>query len=263
MKRWLVCVGALVVGLVVLHRLGGGGLQTPPLGSTDELRVWFDERDGTVAAMAVLRLVAIAAGWWLLALAVLDAVARTAKVHLLRRLSDRLTPAAFRELLGTGAGAGMASLAALGVMAPPPPTGEPAAAAPPDAIVMRQLPAEDPTTTTTMTVVPEPTTTITMSVIAEPVVTAAHDPAPPEPAPAPAPTSAPGPTDDTTWVVEPGESFWAIAVEHLADELGRPPTDREIISYWTALIEANRAELPDPNNPDLLFAGHVLALPAI
>ena len=31
-----------------------------------------------------------------------------------------------------------------------------------------------------------------------------------------------------TWTVAPGESFWSIAEELLADHLGRPPTDAEM-----------------------------------
>ncbi|MEY2464846.1 MAG: hypothetical protein QOH64_2984, partial [Acidimicrobiaceae bacterium] len=41
------------------------------------------------------------------------------------------------------------------------------------------------------------------------------------------------------------------------------PSEREVTRYWRALIEANRASLPDPLNPDLLFAAAVLVLPPV
>lgn len=51
--------------------------------------------------------------------------------------------------------------------------------------------------------------------------------------------------------------------EHLAATTGASPSEREVTRYWRALIEANRASLPDPLNPDLLFAAAVLVLPPV
>lgn len=39
-------------------------------------------------------------------------------------------------------------------------------------------------------------------------------------------------------------------------------TDHDIARYWSRLIEANRAGLVDPANPDLVFRGQELVLPA-
>jgi nucleoid-associated protein YgaU len=33
------------------------------------------------------------------------------------------------------------------------------------------------------------------------------------------------------------------------------------VPYWQSLVDANRATLADPENPDLLFSGQVLTLP--
>jgi hypothetical protein len=63
-------------------------------------------------------------------------------------------------------------------------------------------------------------------------------------------------------VVEPGESFWAIAEQHV---LAHNPKadDHEIARYWEALQAQNAHRLPAPGVPDLLFPGTELSLPPI
>ena len=39
------------------------------------------------------------------------------------------------------------------------------------------------------------------------------------------------------------------------------PSDRQVIGHWRRLVEANRARLLDPGNPDLLMPGQALILP--
>jgi hypothetical protein len=70
--------------------------------------------------------------------------------------------------------------------------------------------------------------------------------------------------DDTEiWPVSSGDSFWTIAQETLGDAWGRDDlSDREIMVYWTTLIEANEGRLIEPGNPDLLLPGQELILPA-
>ena len=58
-----------------------------------------------------------------------------------------------------------------------------------------------------------------------------------------------------------GEHFWRIASDRVAAELGRAPSDREVVGYWLELIEANRDRLVDPDDPDLIHPGLVLVLP--
>ena len=58
-----------------------------------------------------------------------------------------------------------------------------------------------------------------------------------------------------------GDCFWTIADDLLHRAWGRAPTDAEIVPYWLRLIEANRAELADPGNADLIFPGQVFAVP--
>jgi hypothetical protein len=75
--------------------------------------------------------------------------------------------------------------------------------------------------------------------------------------------AAPAPTSPRAepWTVGPGENFWVKAASVLARSLGRRPTDAEIVPYWQALIEANRAALADPANPDLIFPGQHFTVP--
>jgi hypothetical protein len=63
-----------------------------------------------------------------------------------------------------------------------------------------------------------------------------------------------------TWVVQGGESFWSIA-EHLARTSNQRAAAQTVGSIWTQLIEYNRASLPVPGLPDLLYPGHVLVVP--
>ena len=69
------------------------------------------------------------------------------------------------------------------------------------------------------------------------------------------------PPGDTTAVhiVAPGESFWSIAVDHLAAH-GRPTDDRSVATYWCDLMAANADRLVVPGDPDLLFPGQTLVL---
>lgn len=61
-------------------------------------------------------------------------------------------------------------------------------------------------------------------------------------------------------VVVTGESFWSIAEDLTAEELGREPDDAEILERWLALIERNRDLLLVPDDPDLLLPGQELRL---
>ncbi|HZM38172.1 MAG TPA: LysM domain-containing protein [Acidimicrobiales bacterium] len=81
------------------------------------------------------------------------------------------------------------------------------------------------------------------------------------PAPEVASGASPLPQPGNTWVVGPGDSFWSIAEDVLASPRGDPPGERDVGRYWRRLIDANRARLVDPGNPDLLVPGQELVLP--
>ena len=67
--------------------------------------------------------------------------------------------------------------------------------------------------------------------------------------------------DPSTWVVEPGDSLWSIAEEVMTAPDGSTPNERTVSRYWQRLVEANRANLVDPDNADLLLPGQRLAVP--
>jgi hypothetical protein len=62
-------------------------------------------------------------------------------------------------------------------------------------------------------------------------------------------------------VLGPGDHLWAVAEEKVADVLQRPGTEDEIRTYWLRLVQLNRGELADPDNPDLVFPGQTIRLP--
>ena len=217
-------VGALgvVAALAVLHVAGRGPLAPPPLGSPSSWEAWAAEREPVVAAFAVVRLVALAVGWYATVVTVAGAAARLASRQRLVAVLDRLTLPPLRRLaaatVSVSLSAGLASPAA--------------AADRHDAPAV----AESPTSTTTAP-------TVTMRRL------------PPTPAP---PTT---PSAERTWSVKPGECFWSIAEAVLADGLGRRPSASEVVPYWQRLIDANRAALADRDNPDLIFPGQVFTVP--
>jgi len=58
-----------------------------------------------------------------------------------------------------------------------------------------------------------------------------------------------------------GEHFWHIAEHTLAAREGPDPDEDAVRAYMNRLVAANRDRLADPQNPDLLFPGQVVALP--
>jgi nucleoid-associated protein YgaU len=66
------------------------------------------------------------------------------------------------------------------------------------------------------------------------------------------------PAANEQYAVAAGDSFWSVAAAHLSDVTGRADlVDAEVAGYWRDLMASN----PLPN-PDLLFVGQVIELPA-
>ncbi len=59
------------------------------------------------------------------------------------------------------------------------------------------------------------------------------------------------------WIVERGDHLWSIAQR-------TAPADASLTDvgkHWLAIIELNRSNLPDANNPDLIYPGDVITIP--
>lgn len=85
-------------------------------------------------------------------------------------------------------------------------------------------------------------------------------PSPPTADRTPAPPAADAPRESLRVVVEHGDNMWMIAERHLAEVLGRPPTDGETTPYWKKLVGANRERIRS-GDPDLIFPGEEIVLP--
>jgi nucleoid-associated protein YgaU len=64
-------------------------------------------------------------------------------------------------------------------------------------------------------------------------------------------------------LVRAGESLWTIARDGLAERRAEAPSEAQVAAYWQRVIEHNRSVLADPDNPDLIFPGQHVELPAV
>lgn len=274
--RWrlLACLAALLLGLRGLHSLGAGLLDVP-VTSAEELSAWLERTPPEVMALALVRLGALATGWYLAASTVALAVTRPFGPTRLAWVAARVTPAIIRRVVSGGGGLGLAAGALLGPLPSPTiattVTATPAAASPvgpaqspghatatmtrsasePPTAMMVRLPARDEAPAPSASVAPgrDPTQPATAGPGQAPQV-----PGVPRAGPVPAARS-------TSWIVEAGDSFWSIAAETVSPARGGEPSDRLVLGYWRRLVDANRTRLLHPDNPDLLLPGQELVLP--
>ncbi len=235
-------MGSLVflTGAVAALHAAGGSLAPPPVGGLGDLGGWLEQRQPVEAAFAVLRLVALALAWYLLGATVLATGARMLRLRSLAVI-DAVTVPALRRLVNGAVGL---SLAASALPATASTAGAVGDGPAPAVETMRRLPDhgdEGPTAPLTMRRLPDGAT------------------------PTPIPAAAPSPSPDqeaATWTVAPGDHFWSVAERVVADAWRRAPSHAETGPYWRSLVAANRSRLRDPANPDLLFPGQILVLPA-
>lgn len=249
----LASVIALAAITWALHRLGQDTLSAPPLLAPDHLRSWVDQRDAVVIAFALLRIVGLVFAGYLLVVTVLGVMARVLQSARLVRWVDLITLPVARRLLGTVAGLTL-STATAAVAVVPTAASRPAprsAAAP--SVGMHRLPDG---TAVTMQRVPDDGPG-GQSTGDQPGTMRVDDSVPPEA------TMHAEPPQPVTWTVSTGDHLWSISLRSLAVAWGREPTDAEVDPYWRAVVDANRARLVDPANPDLIYAGQELVLPAI
>lgn len=244
----VVASALLAAGLVAFHRLGHGALEPPPLTDPASWAGWAAERQPLVAVAALGRLLVVALGWYLVAVIAAGTVARVVRAARLVRLVDAVSAAPVRRLLDRVVGAGVATgLLATSVAVP----GLAHDERPP--VVMVGDPDASDHDDRDPGGVPLPLGLLEAS-------RAGRD------EPADELTSRPSLHHDTaggdvSHEVRAGESFWTIAADALAAAWQRPPTDREVVGYWHAVIDANRHRLADPDNADLIFPGQRFLLP--
>lgn len=228
---WVVVLVAVLVGMVALG--GTPALAGPPLSSPAELVAWVTNRPPVEAAFAVLRSVVLVLAAYLLAVIVVGAALRLVRAGRLVRAVDVVTVPAVRRILGSAFGVGLMG-APLAVVGPPAPA----------ALAAVQLTADGPD--------PEPA--------GGDAPAGSPEPSPPtmrrvDRSPAPA---APG----TEVVIGAGDHLWSVAERALGAAWGRAASEAELTPFWERVVEVNRARLVDPGNPDLLFPGQVVSVPA-
>lgn len=224
--------------VLALHRLG----ELPWLQVRwGDLSGWLGTVPAEDAVMAALRLVALAAAYWLLATTTVYVLARASRLPAavaavqwatlpaLRRLADRAVAVALTgsAALVAPSGVALAAMGDAGIIAPPAVTSPAALPADPPAAPSAPAGLEAP---------PDP-------------------PPPPPPDPPPAADLAP-PGAPAVRIVAPGDNLWAIA----AAQAGEDASLVEIHAYWQALVEANRERLRS-GDPDLIHPGERLVLP--
>jgi hypothetical protein len=264
--RWrlLAWMAALALGLRGLHALGASPLGVP-LSSAEDLSAWLDRTPPELMAVAIMRLVALAAGWYLAVCTMTLTLTRPVGRSRVASAASRATPAIVRRLVVGGGGLGLAAGALVGALPSTMVARSPLAPRPAAASVVGAMQDPNPPTATmtrgardiptaVMTRLPTedtPTAVVTRLPAEDATRASRSPPARVTPVSAAAPPS---------WTVETGDSFWSIAAETLA-QAGEAPNDRRVIGYWRRVVEANRGRLLDPGNPDLLVPGQQLVLP--
>src|SRR5262245_14646998 len=117
--RWrlLAWSAALAVGLRALHALGAGTLGIPLTSATD-LSAWLDRTPPEAMALALVRLAALATGWYLAVCTLILALTRPFGRSRVAAAAARATPAVVRRVVSGGGGLGLAAGALLGALPP-------------------------------------------------------------------------------------------------------------------------------------------------
>jgi len=206
------------------------GLAPPPL-SLDGAIDWAASRDPVVAAFALIRLCAWLSAAYLLIVVIVSGLVRAFDAQRGTALLDRVPLGLARALVsvtGLGVLSIATSLSPASAQTTQPDTAsirgiDPSPAGSPADAVIRPMPDEPP---------------------------------PPPPSPTVGPSAPDAPEQ---YVIESGDCLWAVAASHLGEVTGRTDlNDEEIAGYWRVLVASN----PLPN-PDLLFVGQVIELPAV
>ena len=243
--QWLTTLAATFVVALT----GDQRLAAPPVLHPTEMISWWSSAGPVVGAMSILWAVTVSVGaYWLVLCTAAIATRSFGRVRWMARLKlpgtvRLLRATAGASMLGasivTASGCGIGGVAGRSNSAriPPPPVLLPVAGAP---------------STTVPVGPPEPAP----QEIPVPVLQPAADATQPPSAPVVKTV-----TVTTKWTVKRGDDLWSISESVLAARLGYRPDERQVASLWLRVVEANRANLPDPANPNLIFAGEVVDVP--
>jgi hypothetical protein len=234
-RRWLVLAGWMMfvaASIGGLHRLGNAfplELVLDPGGPLEP----------TLAA--VLRLAGLAVGYWLAVSTVLYLIGRAARLPGAIRAVGWATIGPVRRLIdGVVAGAVMLSvgLPASAMTEPgyiPVPAGDP---------IETEAPVPGSFLPGTLFL---PTQQIPVPEVGDPESVTPQTTVPNEP---------------TEVVVQPGDHMWSLAEQRLSHFLGREASDTEVAPYWLRFVAMNLTRI-NSGDPDLIFPGETLLLPAI
>lgn len=278
--RLLVIVGwvaFLCVGLTLAHRL-----PTPAL--TPSGRAWslrsLPRSDPAAAVIVLVRVVALALGWYLAFATVVALACRLVGWHAAAVAVEAASPRFVRRVLqvtvgvallaapapagafhvvpGTAANASVADEAiTMRLVRPPSRT----STAPTDATAVRPpLPAADREATTGSVVEQQPLDGETEVILMRRLADGTGDGAAADASADAAGTARAAPT---TWTIEPGQHLWSIASQLVGEHLGRQALDDEVDPYWRRLVAANQHRLAVRDVPDLVYPGQVLEVPPV
>lgn len=232
-----------VVGVIAIALWSAGRLlPAPSLTSWSVATRWYTSVDPEVAVASLVRVGALGVAVWLFVATAAQLLAGVGAPVAVRWAADLIAPRSLQRFVHGLAGFSLSAGLAVAVPSAGTPSADPAGEA------VLHLVSEAPPGTATLRLAPP---------LAPPAT-----PVPITPATPPGPPAPPDVSVADTLVVEPGDSLWSIAEEALADAADGRPDDATVERYWRRLIEANRQALVDPGNPDLIYPGQSLLLPA-
>ena len=253
------CAGLASV-LLALHLLSGSDLAVP--GAPSRWAGWLDRVGPATAVVGVLRILALGLAWYLVLATIVGAASRVAQRERAVATADLVTPRFLRRLLASASGLAISgvglALASTPVLVGVEGAGSSSQPTEVSTATLQRIspvevkvpalvdgvparPAQDASVSTAELSV------LDLSGLGEALA---------------ATVDAPTTVVDETWEVAAGDHLWMIAEEVLTESIDSTPSEAEVARYWRQLIEANRDRLVAPDNPDLLYPGQVLTIPA-
>jgi hypothetical protein len=267
-------VGLLVVAYAGLSAAGSLLPSPPAPWSGTAFSDWVATSDPSLAAVEVVRLIALSITWYLGVVTLLALVGRVSGARPLVALADLLALPFLRRTLHYALGAGLA-VSLSGALLPvalattaEAQTTEPAMpidvagpTASPHRATMRII-AESPQQSATPTTTAPATPTTTAAPVLPTRPDESSDTTDPDERSETNTTRSPQ-AIEATWKVQSGDHLWHIAGITLTRAWSRPPADSEVAGYLRTLIDVNRHRLAVADNPDLIFPGQEFVLPPV